>query len=163
MRERIPRPYVLSKTNPLSTRLKGFVLRLRDGFDADLGVRLTVTDVAAVPRLWLVLDDRDLFATSVFDDLGSDDGTGNNWRTDLDRIAVGVCHKHRFEGECFAFSELDFFNGEHLAFSDQVLLSTRGDDCVHKRLCWAGDKGILVLFVPVPSQNVPVGYQEQPG
>ncbi len=114
---------------------RSFSLRLRDGFNGDLGPRLTMTDVTAVTRLWLVLDDRDLVGTTMLANDSLHDCASNDWRTNLHSCTVVGRHEQCFKSHWSANLEFDLFYAEHLALADDVLFTTCRYYCKHRELC----------------------------
>ena len=97
--------------------------------DLDLGERLAVSVAARVAGLGFVLHDIELFAAAVSDDF-SRNLSGQGWSTELELVAFGLHKGLQLEG--LSFFDVQFLNGNHIAFLDEVLLSPGFDDSNHR-------------------------------
>lgn len=106
-----------------------------DLFNFEQGERLTMTDITAVANLALVLDNGDLVGLTVLKHLGGYLYASDERSTNLDFRAVRFGNEHGVESQGLAWLKLKLFNLELFAGMDKVLLSTSGNNCVHRQ--WA--------------------------
>lgn len=135
---------------------------LLDGFDGDHGVRLAVANVPAITSLSLVLNHGNLVSASVFKHLCCHHASGNRWRTNLYRCTLSVCYQQWLESHGCARFKFNTFYSELLPLGNEVLLATASNNCVHKRLCWAGGTEIRTLVNRLTSQKCAEIVPESP-
>src|SRR5262245_54354155 len=107
---------------------------LRSGLDlGDLEGRegLAVSRLAAVALAALVLEDGDLLAQALLDDLGLDLDAGHLGLADRDAARV-VGEEQGVEGELAASRARELLDAQELALGDAVLLSTSLNHGVHR-------------------------------
>src|SRR5579862_7493530 len=92
---------------------------------------LTVAGLAAVALAALVLEDDDLLAEALLEDLGLDGDAGDRGTTHLDLAGV-VGEQQRAEGDLRAGRADELLHAEGLSLGDSILFSTRRDDGVHE-------------------------------
>ena len=97
--------------------------------DLHLGVRLTMADLLLLALLSLVLQDMDLLALAVLDDLSLDSGALNNGSADLGVFAVQDSQNVELNGS-LSFS-VQLLDVQDIALSNGVLLATGHDNCFH--------------------------------
>ena len=106
-------------------------VKLQDNLgDFHLGVGLTMTDVLLLALLGLVLDDVDLLALAVLDDLGLDCGTFHHGSADLAVLAVQD-GQNLIELDGGVFLRVQLLHEQDVAFGNGVLLATSNDNCLH--------------------------------
>ena len=88
-----------------------------------------MTDVLLLTLLGLVLDDVDLLALAVLNDLSLDDSTFNNGSADLGILAVQDSQNVELNGS-LSFS-VQLLDVQDIALSNGVLLATGHDNCFH--------------------------------
>lgn len=135
---------------------------LLDGFDRDHGVRLAVANVTAITSLSLVLNNGNLVSAGVFKHLCCHHASSNSWRTNLYRSTVSVCYKQWLESHRRTRFKFYPFYSELLPLGNEVLLATASNNCVHKRLCWAGGTEIRALVNRLTSQKCAEIVPESP-
>src|SRR3569832_791431 len=101
-----------------------------DRGDLQRGERLAMTGLAAVRLAALVLEDGDLLAAALLDDLGIDRDPGDPRLSDA-HVATVVGEQLRVERELRARVTLELFDPQCLALLDAILLSTSLNDGVH--------------------------------
>jgi hypothetical protein len=104
-----------------------------DARDFQFSVVLTVTRLTTVVLTTTELNDTNLIVTTVIQHFGCDLGTGNDWRTDLDVVAIND-HQNVVKRDDLAWLNSQKFNLQALAFYYTVLLTTALNNCVHTLL-----------------------------
>src|SRR5690554_1302420 len=110
-----------------------------DVSDADTRQILTVPQSAAVVLAALLLEDGDLLAASLLDNLGAHDGAGHGRRADGHTI-VAAHQQHLFKLQAGPSLSGQALYLEHLVLGDPILLAAGFDHCVHLFACVARGK-----------------------
>src|SRR4051794_36883643 len=100
-----------------------------DGGDFELGERLAMTVLATVALTAAHLEDDDLLAEPLRDDLSADLGARNDGSADRDGLTAE--HQHFGKVHEVADRALELFHTEAVAFAHPILLATCLDDRVH--------------------------------
>ena len=121
-----------------------------DADDLHLGVGLSVTDLLLLVLLGLVLQDMDLLALAVLNDVGGNGSALNVGSAAGERIAQ-LKGENLIKGNRFPLVYFELFDEDDVAFRDLVLLSAGFDNCVH-------EKHLSFFLVSLNSQAVSRGY-----
>src|SRR5690606_34405323 len=78
----------------------------------------------------LALDDRHLVSATVLQNLRSHLAAGDVWRTDLD-VGAGTYHQHLVKADAFAGRHVEFFEPQHFAFRNAMLLAATFNYRIH--------------------------------
>src|SRR5690606_1192593 len=78
----------------------------------------------------LELDDRHLVSATVLQNLRSHLAAGDVGRTDLD-VGAGTYHQHLVKADAFAGRHVEFFEPQHFAFRNAMLLAATFNYRIH--------------------------------
>lgn len=104
-----------------------------DGVDLDLRVGLSVTLTRSLVLLGLVVENVNLLALAVLDDLGLDGGAFNDGSSELGAV-VADNSQDLVKNDFVAIVDVELFDKEDVALSDAVLLTAGLDNCVQQLL-----------------------------